>query len=465
MSEAPRFHNTDMEYNYYSVIPHPDKPRFLMVEEAGAWTLPHFRPREHDFTAGEYIRRAVRRQLGLEVTMLLTLHRVADREVKKRVDAVYAMENHSPAWTPDESLLWVGREELSRLPLLMPEHQGVLEAWLAEAETGALPPLRAPWAKAGWFDRATAWIEEQLAQHGLALTAPVEQLRQWSISVVMRARTGQGDFYFKAVPSHFAYEPGITQLLARLFPGIVPDPIAVATFSDQAWMLLPDFGAKEFRENGPTIEKWEEVLSLLARMQIESTAHMEDLLAVGGQDRTLDNLIAQIDPLLGDAEVTSKLEPDEVEQLRALAPRLKEMCAELGSYNVPHALIHGDFHAGNIACPEKGTIIFDWTDAAVSHPFFDMGTVLAFEVPNDVPGARERMRDAYLQPWTAYEPVERLREAFRIAETLGPLHHAISYRHLTASIEPLLRWQMWDAQPRFLREVIAGRSPSLDDGR
>ena len=62
------------------------------------------------------------------------------------------------------------------------------------------------------------------------------------------------------------------------------------------------------------------------------------------------------------------------------------------------------------------TRFFDWTDICIAHPFFEMATIIetvfdksALQPEVDV---RTRLRNAYLQPWTEYEPMERLIEAF-----------------------------------------------------
>jgi hypothetical protein len=53
----------------------------------------------------------------------------------------------------------------------------------------------------------------------------------------------------------------------------------------------------------------------------------------------------------------------------------------------------------------------------------------------EIPDARGRLRDAYLSRWTAYAPMERLREAANLAEILGHLHQAVSYQHIVANLE------------------------------
>ena len=44
-----------------------------------------------------------------------------------------------------------GGTGLSTLLLAHPDQGPALDAWLAERESGALPPLRSPWARPGWW--------------------------------------------------------------------------------------------------------------------------------------------------------------------------------------------------------------------------------------------------------------------------------------------------------------------------
>ena len=117
------------------------------------------------------------------------------------------------------------------------------------------------------------------------------------------------------------------------------------------------------------------------------------------------------------------------------------------------ALVHGDLHTGNVAVRDGHHTIFDWTDACVAHPFFDLVTILgsARRFP-DIPDARMRMRDAYLSQWTAYAPMDRLREAADLAETLGALHQAVSYRHIVANLER--KSELEENLQDWLREVV-----------
>ena len=118
---------------------------------------------------------------------------------------------------------------------------------------------------------------------------------------------------------------------------------------------------------------------------------------------------------------------------------------------VPGALVHGDLHLSNVARTGDGYLFYDWTDACVSHPFFDLIDV--FREQDDAVGAR--VRDAYLAGWLEFEPMHRLLAIWREAEVAALLHHAVSYRSLLAGVEAGATQELEWALPHFLRRLLA----------
>src|SRR5262245_50429292 len=113
------------------------------------------------------------------------------------------------------------------------------------------------------------------------------------------------------------------------------------------------------------------------------------------------------------------------------------MCAMLLTpYLVPYTLVHGDLHPGNIARHQGGYRFFDWPDACLAHPFCDLLPMLHDAQALPVAArACSHMLESYLELWTAYESLERLRQVWALAQPLGALHQAISYAHIVAGLE------------------------------
>jgi hypothetical protein len=441
--------------NGYLIIPEPNEPRVLLLPGEAGWALPQVLI-EPDNWHDELLllRRGVREQLGIEAIVVRHIY-LRSHDNAEQADTIFVLENHGSVTTPVTGR-WLGREQLVNMTLAIPEQRAAIEAWLAEAEGTPVPEQRTPWARPGWFARAAAWMEQQLARRGYVLEAPIEQLRSVSISCVLRARTTRGAVYFKvaaALPL-FGDEPALTQALAERFPDAVP--AVLATEPAERWMLMTDFGPplSKIRERAV----WTEALRQFASLQAACAASVDEWLAKGCLDRRLDRLSTHVDALLADDAALVELEPAEREQLRALGPRIGRMCQQLARYAVPQTLVHGDLHTGNIALQAEQYTFFDWTDGCIAHPFFDLVTMLndAEELGDALePQSQTALCDAYLAGWLGYEPIERLRAACGLAQPLGALHQAVSYQHILSGVEAEARVEWDGAIGYWLRKVLA----------
>jgi aminoglycoside/choline kinase family phosphotransferase len=388
-------------------------------------------------------------------------------EARRSGNSWFLMENHGGgSAVPGDECRWAGAAELADLPLAVPEHRAVLERWFTDAGSEApSPPLRPPWARPGWLAPAEAWIDDRLRALGLAPAGPAAQVKVWSISCLLRVPTeGGGAVYFKAVPPLFAQEPAITRGLARRYPGAVPEVLAVE--AERGWMLLREF---EGREMAGCVDPapWEAALRLLARMQIEHVGRGNELGAWGCPDRGLDTMISDLKALL--AETLPRLERHglglteaERAEIEGLVPRITAGRDRLADAGIPATLIHGDFHAGNVMITggdggaDPVPLIYDWTDAARAHPFFDLLTLLPFEDSDPMAAHRERLRDAYLEPWreAGFGTPGDLAEAFELAQALAPAYHAESYRRIFDQTEDAAVWELSGGIRGMLRGLL-----------
>jgi aminoglycoside/choline kinase family phosphotransferase len=300
----------------------------------------------------------------------------------------YVLENRALSWQPPSHGRWAGRAELEELA--RPEQRAVIDAYLAEAEGGLIPELRAPWCRIGWLDAATAWIEAQLVANGTPLIGEVDQVTNWGLSCVLRGHMVAGAVYFKAAATLplFVNEPVIMVALARRYPEHIPAPLRLDP--QRRWMLLPDLGAPLGYE-APLAAR-QELLHSLGALQRVCAAAADELLELGCHDRRLERLSAQAARLVGDAVALSGLTDAERAQFREMLPRLQAMCAALAACSIPETLVHGDLHLHNVAVDAGRYQFFDWTDACVSHPFFDLISVFDDEDRD----RQEQLRDTYL---------------------------------------------------------------------
>jgi hypothetical protein len=247
----------------------------------------------------------------------------------------------------------------------------------------------------------------------------------------------------------FVNEAVVTKALAEMFPGYVPDVVALN--SQNNWMIMEDFGPVVSHE--ASLADRLEILRQFARIQRESVDKTEQLIALGLCDRRLEWMLNEIEPFLNKPKIADSVTAEEAEKLRALAQPLVALCRKLYEYGVPDTIIHGDLHGSNVARNEKEPgklLFFDWTDAAVSHPFFDM---LLIYICKD-PAEQEAMRDLYLAQWLDYEPMERLLELWQVAKVVAAVYHGLSYIYIGEGLEDWAKTDMDWAMPYWLRKII-----------
>ncbi len=332
-----------------------------------------------------------------------------------------------------------------------------VEAWIAGNDSPSV--LRAPWEEIGWHKVAVDWIQTQLAALGFTITSPVVQQRAWGLSCTMKVGTDKGDLYFKATPPFMAHEGRAMQFVAERCPQLLPHPLAVD--SERGWLLMSDYG-NDLLHECPDISRWEEALSRFAQFQVEQVEHIRHWFSLNIPDRRLGRMVEMIDPLLVSCERMlsggpNGLSESEVNDLRSLSMPLKLMCARLAQFGVPHTLVHGDL-GGNILIREDGYTFFDWTDVCISHPFFEMATISAAyfdeSVLKDNLDSDTRLRDAYIEPWTKFQPVDVLTEAFEASRPLGALHQTMTYMWILTNIAPGARPELEGGLLHWVRQLL-----------
>lgn len=434
------------------ILPHATEPLILMLPSEKGFCLPGFRIEGQGlWLQAGLLKQELQKTLGLEVNVLRRASYRADSDTHQAV-SIYVLEGHPPLAVTEGQ--WIGRETLTDLPLASPAHRPIIETYFTEIEGGQVPEQRPPWARPGWYETATAWIKTELAQRNHQVIEPIEPVRNWSLSYVLRARTNTSIFYFKAGAALplFVNEAVLLSRLADSYPDHIPKPLCID--AERRWMLLADCGPP-IEENASMADK-ESLFRTFGQIQIEAAAQVEEMLAMGCLDRRLDKLTTQLEPLLNDPEATTELNEVERKQLHRLIPDLKARRDQLAGYGVPQTLVHGDLHTGNVALFQGKLLFFDWTDACVAHPFFDVMLTINWEEDAEI---QTRLRDQYLSLWTAYEPMARLLELWSLAQPLFALHHAVSYQHIVAGLEATAKHELIAWPSYWLRKVLSFMQP------
>ncbi|WP_143177575.1 hypothetical protein [Cystobacter ferrugineus] len=397
----------------------------LVVHSEEGLSLPSFVAEErHPAEVGHVLQR-LQGRLGVPMTVLRCLGNFPSK-VGAPPDRIYVMESHGPASLRPSEGEWLDMTD-PRARELPPVHQRLINSWLEQR--GAPRRDGREWSAHGWWDEATAWIARELQVAGWGSVQEIEQLRTWEFSCVLRIRAARGECFFKALPHAHAAEPRLVRRLQQTHPLLIPE--VIATDLERRWLLLAAAGG-ELLERVADPSTWEAAARAYAGLQRQWVGH-EALFSLGLNHLPLTALEREFDALLADdaallLDTPEGLTRAQVGRLRAWAEELKGCCREWASLGIPETLEHGDLWPSNIFTTPSGPVFIDWTDAAIAPPL--LGAWMLLEGPQleallgRVPGARERVREAYLRPWAEEWGPRTLERAFALARRIAPAFHA-----------------------------------------
>jgi hypothetical protein len=277
------------------------------------------------------------------------------------------------------------------------------------------------WADPEWRAVAGEWIRTRLAALGTPLTAEPEEVRVRPWSVSYRLATAAGVRWFKANTGACAYEAGLAQALAGWAPGRTLAPLAI---DSRGWLLTADAGPtlREQLDGRPpekVADAWAEMLRSYAGLQRAVVDRADAMVRLGVPDLRVPTLPGHLEALLADPRVQAG------PGVAAVVPAFGEWCAALERDGVPATLQHDDLTDANVFADGR---FFDWGDAGVAHPFGSLLVALGFAEHLLGPEPVGRLRDAYLETWTEFAPMERLRESAVLAWRVTRVSRALAWR-------------------------------------
>ena len=298
------------------------------------------------------------------------------------------------------------------------------------------------WTSRAFVEEARGWVEEQLRPLGTDLTGDWEQphAREWSSAISFE--TTDGRVWFKVNGVGTAHEAGLVRELGRLVPGLVPEVLAVD--AERAWTLSRDAGPtmRSVLSAEKSWEPWERLLARYAEAQLQLAEHAGVLLATGTPHLGPSQLVTQFHRLattLGLLPVDEGgLSDEQRSALESRAPAYEAWCRELDATPFGDTVQHDDLHSNNVCWSgdAAGARFIDWGDATVSHPFLTLLATLnsvAFHagvLGEDLSFGDDRVlrvRDAYLEPFTAFADRADLLRWSHIARRVGCVSRAMAY--------------------------------------
>ncbi len=417
------------ERDTYVLVPNVGRSALLVAGEK----LPCVRSRSG--AAG--VIEALGRTYSLDAPYLRPARILRDDTTKQSSVALYEFDAPRAEWKPPAEMEWLGLDNADPEMLSPPALAPYVESWLAIARGAPVPEARPPWARPGWLAEASSWMEMNMVGAGLQPMGQVEVVEQWPLSSVLRRATDEGRAYMKAVFSLFHHEPALTRALRAEHPALAPEVLAVDITG--GWMLMRELPGIEIGELD--VERWSDGLRSAAVVHQHWAGRTDQLFALGAHDRTLPTLATEIGATF---EAVGLAVDDRT------VSRLEQACDELGRGSLPQTLVHGDLHPWNVMADGADLRIFDWSDACVSHPLFDLPT---YTRRADI-SARPQLLDAYLGEWSDAASLDELRRTYALAEPLAHVHHAISYLRIHDALEPDDRWWFDDVPRQWLEGAI-----------
>lgn len=316
----------------------------------------------------------------------------------------------------------------------------------------AEPPARRPdWFRTTWYDEVESWADDRLALLGRRRTGPSTPWKVWSMSAVVRIPSHPAPVWFKAACGHFHAEPAMTRLVAEMLPEHAPRPIAID--DGRGWVLTEDIAGAD--EEAAPEGIGPEAARVVATLQLRSLDHLAEIEAADVPVRDLARTGHQLDEILAGSVELDELSDEELVTARGMRDEAQALLAELDSLGVPDTLVHGDFHPGNVAHDGDSLVLYDWSDAAVSHPFLDV-VLLVSRLPEP---ERAATLEAYAEVWQAAYPGIDTNRALELADHANTIYQMVTFEQIQRAQEAASTWDMHGVVAQMLRTTLPERLP------
>ena len=288
-------------------------------------------------------------------------------------------------------------------------------------------------------------------------------------SYVVRFETSDGYIYLKRTPDLFGLEPAIIQILHDQFHARVPT--LIAHNAELNCFLMKDAGSS-LRDI--IKKKFDETLLCRAveqftSLQITAADRVDVFLDIGVPDYRLDKLPDLYKALISQNELLKAegLSEVDINTLKALLPKISNLCKKLADYSIKQTLVQPDFSDNNMLIDEitQRITIIDLGEIVISHPFFSLLNCLEQIKKHyglaDKDDTYLRIKDACFKNYMChFKSEKKLSDAISLAQCLLIIYRiSYGYRFMIAcGKEELTSFQHWKLGD-LLKELMssAGR--------
>jgi aminoglycoside phosphotransferase (APT) family kinase protein len=265
--------------------------------------------------------------------------------------------------------------------------------------------------------------------------------------------------WFKATPPFLADEGGVIRRVARVDAALVPDVVA---HDPGRRAILMDhvpgedqFGLTDEAVAEAMVRRW-------VGVQAGLVDDVEHALAIGARDRRAATLRADVEALVGRAEVMAALDGDDRAVVDGLVAGLPRRLADIEACGLPDTLLHGDMHPGNWRRDGDRLTLLDWGDVGVGNPMVDQG---AFVERLADRGLRDRISRLWVDLWRELAPGSEPGRAAYLLEPVALLTAAAAYQRFLDHIEVTERvYHALDPADRLRAAVRVSRARAARGG-
>ena len=307
-------------------------------------------------------------------------------------------------------------------------------------------PLRLPYARPAGPAADLAWAEALLAERGMRLIGPAEQVRTWNLSSLWRLRVAGQVVWLKVVPRFFAHEG---PMLERLHDQAVPDLIA----HEGGRVLLAEIPGADLYD--PSLAQMLDMVALLVGIQQKWISRADELLALGLPDWRAPALSAAIRSVM--QRVASELDADDRSTLQRFAAGLNDRFGAVRACGLPDTLVHGDFHPGNVRGDVTRLVLLDWGDCGIGHPLLDE-SAFRDRIPAHVVAS---VGERWHAEWRRAVPGSDPQRASALLAPVAAARQAVTYQGFLDGIEPSEHpYHRQDPAERLRRTAALARAES-----